>query len=81
MSEVGVTREHLAKLAQSIVDVAMSNARAKSQELQMVIVVTDASGEYVGVGRNVDDERTHEILYYAMAGEDRIDHTKPKEDT
>jgi hypothetical protein len=80
-SDVGVTREHLAALAQSIIDVAVSNEKAKDLGLQMVLVVTDESGDYVGVGRNVDDDRTCAILYCAMHGEDRIDHSKQKKDS
>lgn len=42
--------------------------------LRIVVIVTDVSGEFVGVGTNTDEKDTSAILRCALNGKDRIDH-------
>lgn len=63
-------RDRLAKLAQAI---AMANAGV-APGLRVVVCVTDESGDFVGVGMNVDVEDATAILLAAWRAEDARSH-------
>lgn len=60
----GKTREELVEIAQQLAD-----THQRSDGLRVVVVVTDESGDFVGVGMNTAGDDADRILRCAVAGE------------
>lgn len=63
-----MNRHQLVRMAQRTVD-----GIPWPKGFRVVVVVTDASGDYVGVGSNTNSDDVDRILLYALAGADRTD--------
>jgi len=68
-----ITREELADRAQRLATHGHSIAPPGTR---LVVVCTDESGAFVGVGSNTSDADVMKILWCAIHGEDRIDHVE-----
>lgn len=68
-----LSREELAARAQSLVNVGEAPG-GSVEGLQVVVVVMDETGEFVGVGSNLVDFQLKDVLWCALHGEDRMDH-------
>lgn len=63
-----MTREQLVEVAHQLADTYPRT------ELRIVVVVTDASGDFVGVGMNTAGDDADRILRCAIAGEGLVFH-------
>lgn len=68
-----LSREELAARAQSLVNVGEAPG-GSVEGLQVVVVVMDETGNFVGVGSNLVNFRLQHVLWCALHGEDQIDH-------
>jgi hypothetical protein len=70
-----MTRDEMARVAQETVN-ALSPTLPPGA--RAVVVVTDAAGTFVGVGRNTSEVDTYHVLFCALYGGDRIDHVRER---
>lgn len=66
-----MARKELALLASRTADSVPDSPAG----LRVVVVVTDASGQFVGVGSTTNDRDTRAILWCALNGGDRQSHS------
>lgn len=64
-----MTRKELAELAQRSCDNLVLPTG-----INAVVIITDESGAYIGVGGTASKEYTDKLVWCAAHGEDRIDH-------
>lgn len=66
------TKRQLVEFAQTVAELA-TQVREFPSGGRIVVVLTDESGTYVGVGTNTTNEDTENILRSALEGADRQD--------
>lgn len=64
-----MTREDLARLAQKL-----SDGLLVPEGIRAVVIVTDETGAFIGVGANCDKSYMDALVWCAAHGEDRVDH-------